>query len=82
MNLCFMFLENTETKDITEEKSLERTKVLLEKIGRSKQSEHSFVQNSLLSSSLYMYTIYAFVVKDGVGNSSYASAFVWWAEYL
>lgn len=71
------FFWKTKKQKISQRKKKSvKTEVVLEKIGHSKQSEHSFVQNSLLSFSLYMYTIYAFVAKDGVGNSSYASAFV------
>lgn len=77
MNLCFVFPESKETKKSLKKKCV-KTEVVFEKIGHSKQSKRSFVQNSMLCSSLYT----MFVVMDGVGNSSYASAFVWRAEYL
>lgn len=69
-----MFPESKETKKNTDKKCV-KTEDVLEKI---QQSKRSFVQNSLLCSSLYT----MFVVMDGVGNSAYASAFVWRAEYL
>lgn len=77
INLYFVFQENKETN----QKKCVKTEVLKKK-GYSKQSKQfcCFFFTKFTTAVFLIYCM--FVVKDGVGDSSYASALVCWVEYL